>query len=117
VVALSGELGSGKTTFTQGFAEGLGITSRILSPTFILMRSYELEDPGRSFYHIDLYRLEGGIKEEMANLGIFDIFDDPNDIVLIEWAEKAEGLLPEKTVWVRFDRINENERKIEATDF
>ena len=117
MVALSGELGSGKTTFTQGFAEGLGITSRILSPTFILMRFYELEGWGRSFYHIDLYRLEAGIREEMANLGIFDIFGDPNNIVLIEWAEKAEGLLPENTVWVKFDRINENERKITVTDF
>jgi tRNA threonylcarbamoyladenosine biosynthesis protein TsaE len=110
VIALSGELGSGKTTFVQGFAKGLGINERILSPTFILMRLYELES--KKFYHVDLYRLENKIDKEMENLGLLDIFKDSENIVLIEWAEKAKETLPPNTVWVNFQRISENERKI-----
>jgi tRNA threonylcarbamoyladenosine biosynthesis protein TsaE len=114
VLALSGDLGSGKTTFTQGFARGLGIEKRILSPTFILMRSYELLE-GRYFYHIDLYRLEEKIKEELENLGAFDIFKDPKSIVIIEWAEKAKESLPENTIWLNFCSEDENTRRIEIS--
>src|SRR4030042_4237719 len=81
ILALSGDLGSGKTTFTQGFAEGLGIKSRVISPTFILMRKYG------DFYHLDLYRLENNIEGEIKNLGIKDIWEDKKNIMIIEWAE------------------------------
>jgi tRNA threonylcarbamoyladenosine biosynthesis protein TsaE len=117
VIALSGELGSGKTTFTQGFAKALGLSSRIISPTFIIMRSYYLSINHyplsiSHFYHIDLYRLGDDIKNEFENLGVFDILDNPANIVLIEWAEKAKQFLPKGTIWIKFKQMGESERKI-----
>lgn len=106
VIALVGELGSGKTTFIQGLAEGLGVKSKIISPTFILMRKYD------NFYHLDLYRLEGNLEEEIQNLGLTDILQTKNSIVVIEWAEKIKDLLPKDTIWINFETIDDNERKI-----
>src|SRR3989344_6763716 len=75
ILALSGDMGSGKTTFAQGIGQGLGIKKRIISPTFIIMRKYTT-DSNRTkfkfFYHIDLYRLEGNISKELQNLGLTD---------------------------------------------
>lgn len=98
VIALSGELGAGKTTFTQGFAKGLGIRKRIISPTFVFVRRYN------NFYHIDAYRLG---KHEIRNsksetwLGLREIFANPDNVVLVEWAENVRGILPRNAVWVR----------------
>lgn len=87
VIALIGELGSGKTTFAQGFAEGLGIKDKIISPTFVLIRQHRIPKTDKPLYHIDLYRLE-----DFAELGLKDLIEDPNNIVLIEWAEKLKEL-------------------------
>src|SRR5690554_431438 len=106
IVALTGELGAGKTTFVKGIAEGLGISSRITSPTFIIMRSYD-----NNFYHVDLYRLDDNIDQEVANLGLLDIIKEGNSIVVIEWAEKIRNLLPENTIWINFKILEENKRK------
>jgi len=110
VLALVGELGSGKTTFVQGLAKGLGVTKQIVSPTFIIMREYV----GKSFNfdHVDLYRLEGDLKNELDSLGLTDIWMDPKNVVVIEWAEKARDYLPEGTKWVRFENLGEDGRKI-----
>jgi len=110
IYALQGELGSGKTTFVQGFAEGLGIKQRIISPTFILMRKYELKR--RDFYHMDLYRFEENVWQEAKNLGIEDIWNDPKNIVVIEWAEKIKDRVPEKATWIKFENMGEDKRKI-----
>lgn len=110
VFALSGDLGSGKTTFVQGFAEGLGISSRIISPTFILMRKYKVGD--KDFYHIDLYRLEGDIENEVARLGINDIWKRPENVVIIEWAEKVKEMIPESARWIKFENLGGDKRKI-----
>ncbi|MCL5411529.1 MAG: tRNA (adenosine(37)-N6)-threonylcarbamoyltransferase complex ATPase subunit type 1 TsaE [Patescibacteria group bacterium] len=112
VIALIGNLGGGKTTFTQGLAEGLGIKQRVLSPTFVLMRSYPFKKGGKSLtlYHLDLYRLEKS--KEAKALGLEEIWSDPKNVVLIEWAEKIKSLLPEKTIEIRFEYLEENERKI-----
>lgn len=99
-----GDLGAGKTTFVQGLAEGLGIKERILSPTFILMREYG------NLYHVDLYRLEEGIDEEVRNLGLTDIWGKKDNIVIIEWAEKITDLLPENTIWMNFEILDEGRR-------
>ena len=107
VLALTGELGSGKTTFVQGFAKGLGIKQRIISPTFILMRKY-----GNNFYHIDLYRLEENIENEVKNLGVEDIWKDPKNIVIIEWAEKIKKIIPKNVKWIRFENLGTDNRKI-----
>ncbi|OGM31671.1 tRNA (adenosine(37)-N6)-threonylcarbamoyltransferase complex ATPase subunit type 1 TsaE [Candidatus Woesebacteria bacterium RIFCSPHIGHO2_01_FULL_44_21] len=110
VVGLTGELGSGKTTFIQGVAEGLKIDARVNSPTFIIMREYG------KLCHVDLYRLEQNLKVEMANLGLLDIIAARKSIVLIEWAERIADLLPKTTKWVNFENINENERKIKIQE-
>lgn len=99
VVGLSGELGAGKTTFTQGFARGLGITKRITSPTFLIIRSYQLPFTNyQLLYHVDCYRIKKN--KELDQLGFKKIISDPANIVLIEWADKIEKLLPEKFVWI-----------------
>jgi tRNA threonylcarbamoyladenosine biosynthesis protein TsaE len=111
VIGLSGNLGSGKTTFTQGFTRGIGIKQRIVSPTFILMRTYEIpKGEHKHFYHIDLYRLEGSVASQLADLGIGEILGDPENIVLVEWAERAEAILtPNKSI--DFEVLSENKRK------
>ncbi len=106
VIALSGDLGSGKTTFVQGVAKGLGVSNRIISPTFILLRKYG------NFYHVDLYRLEENIEKEVRNLGVFDIWKDPKNIVVIEWAEKIKDMVPKGAKWIKFENLGRSRRKI-----
>jgi len=109
-LTLTGDLGSGKTTFIQGFAEGLGIKDRIISPTFILMRKYSYSK--LNFYHIDFYRLENNLENEVKNLGIDDTWGKENNIVAIEWAEKIKDLLPKGTIQLSFENMGEENRKI-----
>lgn len=107
VVALFGELGSGKTTLIQGIAQGLGRdAARIKSPTFVLMREYPGETP---LVHIDGYRLSGA--PAAAWLDIEQIFS-PHKITLIEWAERFEGLLPAAYVGVQLRHVSANRRAI-----
>lgn len=112
VLALIGNLGSGKTTFLQGLASGLGIKKRILSPSFIIIRSQPIHNrnPLTTFYHADLYRLEGKI--DIKDLGLSEIFGDPTSIVAVEWAEKIKDQLPKETIFINFEYIDENTRKI-----
>ena len=111
-VALFGDLGSGKTTFAQGVAEGLGIAEFVTSPSFVIINEYKTGS-GLPFYHIDLYRTDS--LSQVEDLGISDLFKR-DSIVLIEWAEKAKGLLPENCRKVRFEFISENERRIETDE-
>lgn len=90
VIALSGELGAGKTIFVQGFAKGLGIKEKIISPTFVLVRQHKIPNTKGTLYHIDLYRLENNI--DIKQLGINEIISNPDNLVLIEWAEKLAEL-------------------------
>lgn len=113
VVALSGELGAGKTTFVQGFARGLGLRGRVQSPTFVFVRRYSLEQRTRytDFYHIDAYRVHG--KKDLTGLGLKEVFADVGNLVFVEWAENVKGLLPNNTVWVKMKHgERENERVI-----
>lgn len=110
IFALSGELGAGKTTFIQGFAKGLGIDQKIISPTFILMRKYNAKE--KSLYHLDLYRLEGDVEKEARNLGLFDIWEDTGNVVLIEWAEKLKTKWPEDVTKIKFESLGEYKRRI-----
>src|SRR3989344_8455024 len=117
VIALTGELGSGKTTFVQGLAEGLGIKQRIISPTFILVRKYEIPISNiqyqiSNFYHIDLYRLEENVETEVRNLGLEEIWQNPENIVVIEWAEKIKSMIPKKAKWIKFENLGVDKRKI-----
>ncbi len=100
VVGLEGNLGAGKTAFVQGFARGLGLKHKITSPTFLIVRNYGLRNKnyGR-FYHIDAYRIKK--TRELVMLGIKKILTDPQNIVVIEWADKMKRLLPPKTIWAK----------------
>ena len=95
VLALHGELGAGKTCFIQGLAAALGIDEPITSPTYTLIGEYEGRLP---LHHIDLYRLSG--PAEALGLGLEEYFD-ANGITAIEWAERAEGLLPPDLIHIR----------------
>ena len=99
VIALDGDLGVGKTVFTQGFAAGLGIEEPVNSPTFTIVQVYE---GGRlPFYHFDVYRI--GDVEEMDEVG-FDDYVMGDGVSLIEWADLIEEILPEKRTEVRIEK-------------
>ena len=123
ILALTGDLGSGKTTFVQGLAQGLGIKGRIISPTFIIMRQYKIRPPTlhhspfANFYHVDFYRLEEDLEEEIVNLGLADIWGQKGNIVAIEWAEKIKKSLPTISKWIEFECLKNNERKIVLVNF
>ncbi|MDD5415692.1 MAG: tRNA (adenosine(37)-N6)-threonylcarbamoyltransferase complex ATPase subunit type 1 TsaE [Candidatus Daviesbacteria bacterium] len=110
IFTLIGELGAGKTIFVQGFAKGLRITEKIISPTFVLIRQHKIPATTKVLYHIDLYRLEN--IEDLQQLGLDEILTDPSSIILIEWAEKAKSFLPKNTVWIYFETINADQRRI-----
>jgi len=113
VVALIGNLGTGKTTFTQGFAQGLGIEERVGSPTFKLVSEYD--GAPHKLYHIDAYRLDS--IDDFFNIG-GEFFLDPDDgVTLIEWADIIQEGLPHSVITIRFSRIQgiEESRKIEIT--
>lgn len=114
IICLYGELGSGKTTFVQGLAQGLGITNRLLSPTFIIVRRYQLQDQGKFFYHLDLYRLSQ-IKE-LEGLGLTEIFSDKNSYVVIEWAERLGELLPANRLDIHFSTDAEGKHKLKIKE-
>lgn len=110
VIALSGQLGSGKTTFVQGFAKGLGIKEKIISPTFVLIRQHKIPNSKRMLYHLDLYRLED--PQEIKNIGLEEIINNPENIVLIEWAEKLQENLPANSIFIKFNKVNNDQREI-----
>jgi tRNA threonylcarbamoyladenosine biosynthesis protein TsaE len=113
VIALYGDLGSGKTCFAQGIAAGLGIQRLITSPTFTILNEYAGTRP---LYHFDLYRLNG--PNDLLNMG-FQEYCETDSIVVLEWAERAESVLPQNTIRIRIsigqipdDRIIEWETSI-----
>lgn len=103
VICLRGDLGSGKTIFTKGFAQALGIDEVITSPTFNIIKEYEGELP---LYHMDVYRLDGRVD----NLGI-DEYYHKGGVVVIEWADMIEDYLPEERLDIKF-KIVDDERRI-----
>lgn len=115
VVALEGDLGSGKTTFAQGMAQGLGIKEQITSPTFVLIKKHRIKIQAsgfkfQDFYHIDCYRLQK--PWQLQELGFEEIISDPKNIVVIEWSEKIAEILPEDKVVIEFEFVSEHKRKI-----
>lgn len=110
ILCLYGDLGSGKTTFTQGFAQGLGITTRLLSPTFIIVRRYEIPSTEKFLYHIDLYRLKNA--DEMEELGLTEIFTDPTAVVVIEWADRLGDTMPGRREDIHFEVLGSGTHKI-----
>lgn len=109
VLAFSGDLGSGKTTFIKGLAQGLGLNDahEVKSPTFVLMHVYETEIP---IYHFDLYRLNDG--DEIDSIDLEDFLFCKDAITCVEWAEKAQDRMPQDAYYIHLKHLNENEREI-----
>lgn len=103
IICLMGDLGSGKTIFTKGFANALGIEENITSPTFNIIKEYAGGET--NLYHMDLYRLNGDVK----NLGLDEYFSK-DGVVIIEWADMIEEYLPEERLDIKFKVIDEDSR-------
>lgn len=111
VIALSGELGAGKTLFTQGLTRALGVRSRVQSPTFVLMRRYSLRRGGfKNLWHIDCYRVKRA--RELVSIGLTSIMRDSTNIIVIEWAERIKKYIPKSALWIYFDHKARDERII-----
>jgi len=108
VIGLEGELGAGKTTFIQAFVRAMGINDKVKSPTFLLMKYYPFANG--FIYHIDCYRIND--PKELIALEIESIFNNPKNIVLIEWPERVNDILPASMTRIHIDHISEQERKI-----
>lgn len=129
IVCLMGELGAGKTTFTQGLLKGLGIKGPHTSPTFLIIKNYKKEFPitksqipnkpkiqsasGRikikNIYHIDAYRVKA---IDILNLGWKDLAGKPDSIVIIEWADRIKKIIPKNSLWVNFEWLDKKKRKL-----
>ena len=107
VLAFSGELGAGKTTFIQGLCKELGITVEVNSPTFSLVNQY-ITPEGSAIYHFDLYRIED--PTELYDMGYEEYFYS-GDRCFIEWPEKASDLIPEDALWVKIKVLDNNTRE------
>lgn len=105
---LSGDLGAGKTTFTRYFLQSLGYDGAVKSPTYTLVEPYQIA--GRSVYHADLYRLND--PEELDFIGFFEYFTEPNSLVIIEWASRADSLLPAPDVQINITRLPDDTRQV-----
>lgn len=113
VVGLYGNLGAGKTSFTQGVALALGISDTVNSPTFVIEKIYTLSNQKFShLVHIDAYRLEKS--EEMIRLGWAEIISNPLNLILVEWPERISDIMPEH-IKINFNHVSENEREVEVT--
>ena len=106
VVALTGELGAGKTCFTQGLARGLGVSGRAVSPTFVLINEYRGRLP---VHHVDAYRTSS--LTELLDLGLEDLFGG-DGVTIVEWADKLAPLLPPRTVRVHIEGVGDEPRVI-----
>ena len=109
IIALAGDLGAGKTTFTQGLAQGLGISAPVTSPTFVLINRYVGAD-GRVLQHADCYRLNNAAAE-MWDVGLAELFAG-DDIVVVEWADRIPGLFPDDYLDIAFAYLDEDRRQI-----
>lgn len=115
LILLSGNLGAGKTTFTQGFIKSFGIDNKVTSPTFLLSRQYQIPNTDRWIFHLDLYRLAEPI--DLNSTGIQEILDSTKDnIVLIEWSEKIISQLSNNEFYkVELQRKDNDTRIISIT--
>lgn len=112
IICLYGELGAGKTTFVRGLARGLGIRSKISSPTFTYQRIHK----GRlNLYHFDCYRLKG--QDTLMLEDFREIMERDDGVIAVEWAERIEKFLPKNRTEIYFEHVDENTRKIRIRKF
>lgn len=130
IICLSGDLGAGKTTFTQGLLKGLKIKGPYTSPTFAIMKEYRIKNQKlrikknanskkfmihnskfmiQRIFHIDAYRITS---KDLLELGFKDFAGKPDSIVIIEWPERVKKIIPTNSVWINFEWISDKERKI-----
>jgi len=127
VLCMDGELGAGKTTFTQGLLKGLKVKGPYTSPTFLIMKEYEVKSSKSNppaggsnqaqnsksktekIYHFDVYRV--GV-EDILDLGWKEIISDDKNVVIVEWPERVEKILPKNSIRIKFEWLDENQRKI-----
>lgn len=105
-LALEGDLGSGKTCFVTGLVKALDPNIPVRSPTYTLAHSYKTKP---IIHHIDLYRIQN---QDLEDLGIENLLDDPEAIVCIEWPKHAKNPLPDQTIWIYFENLGEHLRQI-----
>ena len=111
VIGLTGDLGSGKTAFAQGFAKALGVKEKITSPTFVIEKRYKTRNKNRkNLIHIDAYRIKD--PKEILDLGWEEIAGDPKNIIIVEWAERIKKILPKKHIQINFEHMDGNKRRI-----
>lgn len=126
IIGLIGNLGAGKTTFIQGFAKGLGIKKKIISPTFVILKKIKITKRSKiqsrilgtkskissfkNLIHIDAYRLEN--PHELLNLGWRELLNNSQNIILIEWADKIKKILPKNHIKINFKFIDETKREM-----
>lgn len=111
VVGLVGELGAGKTTFVQALARVLGVEEHVTSPTFVIEKIYKLSNQKFDhLIHIDAYRLGDG--SELLSLGWKEIIEDEKNLILIEWPERVDGIIPTTAVTLLFEVVDEKTREI-----
>lgn len=111
VVLLHGDLGAGKTTLTQGVADGLGVEGPVQSPTFTLVREHET--PGIRLYHLDLYRLDD--PGELEDIGYEVFINPPDGVSLIEWPERAGDWLPDRFLLIQIEHLGGDRRSVRIT--
>ena len=115
VIGLKGNLGSGKTTFTQFVAEILGVLDVVNSPTFVIQKIYKIDFKGfENLIHIDAYRLDKG--EELLKIGWEDVYNNPKNLILIEWPERVKEILSKEAKFIEFEFVDENAREIVSED-
>lgn len=112
LTCLAGDLGAGKTTFVQGFLEEMGAARPYVSPTFVIMKQYDLPVPKNGIeriYHADAYRVE---TKDFINLGFAEWCADKNGVVILEWPERVQEIIPNTAQKISFKWKSENEREI-----
>lgn len=116
IVALSGDLGSGKTTMTQELARQLGIKENVVSPTFVIMKIYNINSNNiyylnfKKLIHIDAYRLDSYL--ELLKIGWQEIIEDKDNLIVIEWPEKIIEIIPKNSIKIILSHIDEEKRGI-----
>jgi tRNA threonylcarbamoyladenosine biosynthesis protein TsaE len=117
VLAFSGELGAGKTTLTKELARKFGIKENIISPTFVIMKFYDIDRDSeyyshfKKLIHIDAYRLDS--HEELNKIGWDELVNDKENLIILEWPERVEKCLKEGTCWIKLEHIDEETRSLE----
>ena len=115
IVGLTGDLGTGKTTFIKAFVKIFHVKQKIFSPTFLIFRVYDIpkkfQQKFKKIYHIDLYRINS--ISELKTVGFHKILKNPENLVLIEWVDRIRDSLPKNTIWLLLEHgKNINERQI-----